>query len=218
MTFTSMIKTFAANESGAVTVDWVVLTAAMVGLGIGATLTVSGGMADLSQDISDEMTTNALLFETDFSASRLTNGGFEDSTRNSAVGWGGVDIEILAAGVYIPGAGSSMVAELDGWIVGETTVLQQGFTVDGPTSTVVSFTAALRSAVAVPNETDGLLVEVIDRDGNALAQMPVIPNSRNFEEYRMPVRFAEAGEYALRMTEIGTNDTLGAIVDDVVIK
>jgi hypothetical protein len=32
------------------------------------------------------------------------------------------------------------------------------------------------------------------------------------------VRFDEAGEYALRMTEIGTNDTLGAIVDNVVIK
>jgi hypothetical protein len=82
----------------------------------------------------------------------------------------------------------------------------------------VSFSAALRSAVAVPNETDGLLVEVIDRDGNALAQMPVIPNSREFETYRIPVRFDEAGEYALRMTEIGTNDTLGAIVDNVVIK
>ena len=34
MTFTSMIKTFAADESGAVTVDWVVLTAAVVGLAI----------------------------------------------------------------------------------------------------------------------------------------------------------------------------------------
>jgi hypothetical protein len=154
----SRLSNFAHNESGAVTVDWVVLTAAMVGLGIGATLTVTGGMADLSQDISDEMTTNAVLFETDFSASRLVKGGFEDSTSTSAFGWGGVDIEILAAGVYIPGAGSSMVAELDGWIVGETTVLQQGFTVDGPTSTVMSFSAALRSAVAVPNETDGLLV------------------------------------------------------------
>lgn len=212
------LSRFQADESGAITVDWVVLTAAMVGLGMASLATVSVGMGDLSQDISDEMTTNALLIETDFSASRLTNGGFEDSTRNSAFGWDGVDIEILAAGIYIPGAGSSMVAELDGWTVGETTVLQQGFTVDGPTSTVVSFTAALRSAIPVPNETDGLLVEVIDRDGNALAQMPVIPNSRDFEDYRMPVRFTEAGEYALRMTEIGTNDTLGAIVDDVVIK
>jgi Flp pilus assembly pilin Flp len=38
----SRLSNFAHNESGAVTVDWVVLTAAMVGLGIGATLTVIG--------------------------------------------------------------------------------------------------------------------------------------------------------------------------------
>ncbi|MCK4713426.1 MAG: hypothetical protein KAT26_11165 [Marinosulfonomonas sp.] len=30
----NMIKNFAADESGAVTVDWVVLTAAVVGLGL----------------------------------------------------------------------------------------------------------------------------------------------------------------------------------------
>ncbi len=209
---------FLTCEDGAVTVDWVVLTAATVGLGLGALMAVQGGMADLSQDISDEMTQSAILLETDFSASRLINGGFEDSTRNSAVGWTGVDIEVLAAGVYISGAGNSKVTELDGWIQNEVTMLEQGFTVDGPTSTVVSFDTALRSAVAVPNDTDGLFVEVINSQGTAIASMPVIPSHRTFETYRLPVRFEEAGEYALRMTEIGTNDTLGAIVDNVVIK
>ena len=213
-----LFRRFLSDTSGAITVDWVVLTASLAGLGLGAGLTVMGGVGEASQNISDELTQSAILLETDFSASRLVNGGFEDSTRNSAVAWTGVDIEVLAAGVYIAGAGDSKVTELDGWIQNETTMLEQGFRVEGPTSTVVSLESALRTAVSVPNETDGLLLEVIDSNGNALAAMPIIPNSRDFETYRMPVRFEEAGDYAVRMTEIGTNDTLGAIVDNVVIK
>ncbi|MDG3041838.1 hypothetical protein [Roseicyclus marinus] len=45
-------KTFVTDTSGAVAVDWVVLTGGLVGLGIAATLVVSGGMEDLSGDIS----------------------------------------------------------------------------------------------------------------------------------------------------------------------
>lgn len=218
MTTRHKIRDFLTAESGAVTVDWVVLTAATVGLGLGAYGAVQVGLADISNDIADEMTQSAVLMETDFSFSRLVNGGFEDSTRDSAVGWTGVDIEVLAAGVYIAGAGDNKVTELDGWIRNEVTMLEQGFRVDGPLSTVVSFESALRTAVAVPNDTDGLLVEVLNSSGTALTSMPVIPNSRDFVTYRMPVRFEEAGVYTLRMTEIGTNDTLGAIVDNVVIK
>ena len=49
---TNMIKNFAADESGAVTVDWVVLTAAIVGLGIAVMASVSTGVNDLGTDIS----------------------------------------------------------------------------------------------------------------------------------------------------------------------
>ncbi|WP_165590201.1 Flp family type IVb pilin, partial [Thalassovita autumnalis] len=38
------IKNFRKDEDGAVTVDWVVLTAAVVGLGIAAVTTVQGGI------------------------------------------------------------------------------------------------------------------------------------------------------------------------------
>ncbi|MCG7493186.1 Flp family type IVb pilin [Thalassobius sp. Cn5-15] len=38
------IKNFRKDEDGAVTVDWVVLTAAIVGLGIAAVTTVSNGI------------------------------------------------------------------------------------------------------------------------------------------------------------------------------
>jgi len=46
------IKTFTADEDGAVTVDWVVLTAALVGLGLAVMGVVSGGVDTLSSDIN----------------------------------------------------------------------------------------------------------------------------------------------------------------------
>ena len=48
---TYVLKSFLSNESGAVTVDWVVLTAALVGLGLAVMSVVSGGLEDLSGDI-----------------------------------------------------------------------------------------------------------------------------------------------------------------------
>jgi Flp pilus assembly pilin Flp len=49
------IKTFAADESGAVTVDWVVLTAAIVGLGIAVIASVRTGTTDLATDIQESL-------------------------------------------------------------------------------------------------------------------------------------------------------------------
>ena len=49
----NMIKNFRNDESGAVTVDWVVLTAAIVGLGIAVLTSVQGGMDEIVSDISD---------------------------------------------------------------------------------------------------------------------------------------------------------------------
>ncbi|HPD91035.1 MAG: hypothetical protein H6900_01350 [Rhodobacter sp.] len=55
MTLFSNIKAFAANESGAVTVDWVVLTAAIVGLGLAVISSVRTGVGDLATDISTSL-------------------------------------------------------------------------------------------------------------------------------------------------------------------
>ena len=55
MTIFSNIKAFAANESGAVTVDWVVLTAAIVGLGLAVISSVRTGVGDLATDISTSL-------------------------------------------------------------------------------------------------------------------------------------------------------------------
>ncbi|MBE1289160.1 MAG: hypothetical protein GJ679_04040 [Rhodobacteraceae bacterium] len=48
----NMIKSFFASESGAVTVDWVVLTGAMVGVGIAAAAAVSTGITGLTDDLA----------------------------------------------------------------------------------------------------------------------------------------------------------------------
>ncbi len=46
------IKSFRKDESGAVTVDWVVLTAAVVGLGVTAIVTAKTGISGISTKIS----------------------------------------------------------------------------------------------------------------------------------------------------------------------
>ncbi|GFE65412.1 Flp family type IVb pilin [Litoreibacter roseus] len=55
MTLLATVKTFFADESGAVTVDWVVLTAAIVGLGIAVMASVSDGLESVSTKIKSEL-------------------------------------------------------------------------------------------------------------------------------------------------------------------
>jgi len=56
----NLIKNFRNDEDGAVTVDWVVLTAALVGLGIAVLAAVSTGLEDLSGDIEGELTADVI--------------------------------------------------------------------------------------------------------------------------------------------------------------
>lgn len=48
-------KNFKKDEDGAVTVDWVVLTAAVVGLGIAGVTTVKTGVGTLASTISTDV-------------------------------------------------------------------------------------------------------------------------------------------------------------------
>ncbi len=52
-----LFNKFFNDESGAVTVDWVVLTAAIVGLGIAVLTSVSGGTTTLAGTISSDLAT-----------------------------------------------------------------------------------------------------------------------------------------------------------------
>ncbi|MFO6462978.1 pilus assembly protein [Jannaschia sp. KMU-145] len=51
----SSLATFARAEHGAVTVDWVVLTAALVGLGLAVLGVVSSGVQDISSDLDTQL-------------------------------------------------------------------------------------------------------------------------------------------------------------------
>ena len=52
----NLIKNFRNDEDGAVTVDWVVLTAAIVGLGLAVITSVRTGVGNLGTDISNSLT------------------------------------------------------------------------------------------------------------------------------------------------------------------
>ncbi|MCZ0812681.1 MAG: hypothetical protein ACQEVT_08070 [Pseudomonadota bacterium] len=52
---TKFFKTFASNTEGAVTVDWVVLTATVVGLGVGVVAVLLNGNSALGEKLSDSM-------------------------------------------------------------------------------------------------------------------------------------------------------------------
>lgn len=55
MSAAALVLSYARSESGAVTVDWVVLTAAVVGLGLAVTNTVSTGLESLSSEIEAQL-------------------------------------------------------------------------------------------------------------------------------------------------------------------
>jgi len=60
MTLFAALKNFHNDESGAVTVDWVVLTAAIVGLGIAVLASVGGGVKSLSTKISSQLSAQTI--------------------------------------------------------------------------------------------------------------------------------------------------------------
>ncbi|MCP1169059.1 hypothetical protein [Limimaricola litoreus] len=53
----NFFKSFANDEAGAVTVDWVVLTAAIVGIGVAVLGTVKQGVGNLATDIDSGLKT-----------------------------------------------------------------------------------------------------------------------------------------------------------------
>ncbi len=70
MRLTCKIRHFLTREDGAVTVDWVVLTAATVGTGIAAFTAISPGINDLSTDVSGQM--SGFAIQTSFAPPPVT--------------------------------------------------------------------------------------------------------------------------------------------------
>jgi Flp pilus assembly pilin Flp len=61
MKLVNFFNRFKKDEDGAVTVDWVVLTAAIVGLGIAVLTSVSGGTTSLADKVSSSLSAMTIL-------------------------------------------------------------------------------------------------------------------------------------------------------------
>jgi len=55
MKISKMLERFSIDESGAVTVDWVVLTAGIVGLGLVVLGTTAGGITEASVNVAADI-------------------------------------------------------------------------------------------------------------------------------------------------------------------
>ena len=55
-----LVMNFRNDEEGAVTVDWVVLTAAVLGLGVAALAAVKGGTGTLSTAINNHLASQSI--------------------------------------------------------------------------------------------------------------------------------------------------------------
>ncbi|WP_293573197.1 Hint domain-containing protein [Phaeobacter sp.] len=131
--------------------------------------------------------------------------------------WTGTDIEAsYREGAYLGNGSSNRVSEIDG-NGSATTVMQQTFTVTDPVSTEVTLDVALRNAALGQAGIDGFVMEVLDSSGNVISGMTVLPTTNSFTQVTLAVDFTDAGDYTLRFTEIGNNDSLGAIIDNVAI-
>ncbi len=119
-----MFCTFIKDESGAITVDWVVISAGIVGMGIAVTAVVSGGIESLSRATAGELT--GYEIQTTFAnqiAAALSNdfsgglGGFVGGTVTSLVGFGEVlqlgPGEMTTASFEVPDGASTATLSFD---------------------------------------------------------------------------------------------------------
>ncbi|SNS26487.1 Hint domain-containing protein [Tropicimonas sediminicola] len=143
----------------------------------------------------------------------IVNGSFDDK----ASGWSGTDIEAHhTENTYQRNGSTDRVAEMNGGRT-EITVMQQTFSVSDPVTTDLVFDAALRATGPVEAGTDGFTVELLDSDGNAILSETILPTTTDFVTYSFEITFPAAGDYTLRLTQIGPNDSYGALVDDISI-
>ncbi len=147
------------------------------------------------------------------STNLIINGTF--SAQSS--GWTGTDLETTyAENSYLYNGSGNAVSEMDGH-GGQTTVMEQSFTVTDPIATTVSVDSALRVESLGNAGVEGFTIDVLDSNGTVIATTSVTPTDATWTTYTLPVTFASAGTYTLRFTELGVDDSLGAIIDNVSI-
>lgn len=82
------MRTFLTDESGAVTVEWVVLTAASVGMGLAVMSVVSAGVQDAATDIESFLSNVPIMTSFDqWDAFRAQNGGGQAPAQQGFTGY-----------------------------------------------------------------------------------------------------------------------------------
>ncbi len=127
------VNSFIEDQSGAVTVDWTVMTAAIVGLGIATYGVVSGGIQDLSGDVDLHLRQD--LISTSFGPLQLASMDFTGGNKGGWIG-GTVLTQVEALGeilVLDPGETVSLTVDVPAW---KESVPRVTVTVDDPGETL----------------------------------------------------------------------------------
>jgi Hint domain len=141
----------------------------------------------------------------------IVNGSFDLGN----AGWTGTDLETnYTENAYLGNGSTNRVAELDA-NRGQVTVMNQTVSIAGPLTTNLTFETALRTASLSNAGREGFRVDIIDSSGKVIATQTFTPTTTAWTVNSMPISFPAQGTYTIRLTELGPNDSLGAIIDDV---
>lgn len=212
---------FVKSESGAVTVEWVVLTAGLVGLGLATLTVVASGVEDVSADIDGSLKRNDIIV-TSFGSS-LTNGDFSAGYEEGSIitvysameGWTQTtSIQALAAGYNgtSPPSGGIML-DMDN----NTAPLSISQTVadlrPGQTTTV-SFEAA---DIFNHNSTFANNVLEVEWGGEVIATIDPTDSSWSTYEFEL-TGGAGDGSNTLTFSDLGEVDQAGMYLANVTIE
>ncbi len=113
-----VFSNFKSSESGAVTVDWVVLTAAIVGIAIAVLTVISGGLGSAASGVDTQVTDAG-------TSSGISGAILASNTPASSTGFGSTGADYLAAnGGDTAAAAAAITADapagyyFSGWIDG----------------------------------------------------------------------------------------------------
>lgn len=216
-----MITQFLKDESGAVTTDYVVLTAGLVGVGIAATGSISVGVGDLTNDLNSLLSRDLTLISR-FDINRISNASFENIEGLIDAGWGlyspngtvmdwtnggEIGAELSPSGQYgVVAADGSWMLDLDGSPGNVMLGQQVRGAIEGQT-----YTATFSAADAVGNNG----IEVIW--GGEVIQT-ISPGSPVMTQYSVDfVGGAGNGDNMFYLRGTGPEDNVGAFVDRIEI-
>lgn len=141
----------------------------------------------------------------------IVNGNFNAGN----AGWNGTDMETNhKENTYLGTRSSNRVAEIDGHN-NQRTTMAQTITVSSSQTTNLTFRTALRNASSGNAGTEGFRVDVVNASGHVIATQTYFPQNASWSAQSLEVTFPAAGTYSVRFSELGPNDSLGAIIDDV---